>query len=294
MEKQVKTTPIKLTFKPGVGIILLIALMIFGLTVTSVVTLLLQKIDNPAAIIRISAVLQDMLVFILPAIATAMLATRLPAKLLGLDTLPSGKLILIAIVTLLFSMPAMNWLVEWNSSISLPDSLSHIEKYMRELEKAAEGSINMLFGNSSIGSLIISVLIIGVLAGFSEELFFRGALQRLLGIAMNKHVAIWITAFIFSAIHLQFYGFFPRFLLGALFGYFFYWSGSLIVPIVAHIFNNSLVVVIKWLQERGSISTEIETFGSNYTAMDIVAVIISVIVTIIAITYFRRLSECSR
>ena len=58
-----------------------------------------------------------------------------------------------------------------------------------------------------------------------------------------SHVAIWVTAFIFSAIHVQFYGFVPRMLMGAMFGYVLAWTGSLWVPIVMHFVNNGIAVV---------------------------------------------------
>ena len=100
-----------------------------------------------------------------------------------------------------------------------------------------------LMGTDTIGSIIMSILIIGLLAGFSEN-FFRGALQRLLSTAgRNIHVAVWLTAFIFSAVHMQFYGFVPRMLLGAMFGYMAVWSGSLWIAVIAHATNNSLVVI---------------------------------------------------
>lgn len=284
------TTPLRLTFKPGVGLILLIALMIFGLTVTSFLVIFLQKLNNPAAALRIGAVIQDLLVFIIPAIATAMLATRLPARFLRLDKKVNPGLILLGILSVVFAMPAINLIVSWNNSITLPESMSQIETLMREMENAAEVSINMLMGGTSPASLIIAILIIGILAGFSEEIFFRGAMQRLLGFAINKHAAILITAFIFSAIHFQFYGFFARFILGALFGYLYYWSGSLIVPVTAHIFNNTVVVVFKWLAGQGVITSSLDDIGTTASSSDIAALCLSVILTAITIYFFIRIS----
>lgn len=291
MLKTDRNPELRLTMKPGVGIILLIALMIFGLTVTSFVTQLLMKMSNLPAALRIGSVIQDLLVFILPAIATAMLATRLPARFLRIEKKPDPRLVFLGILILVFAMPAINFIVEWNNSISLPESMSSIEETMRMLEKNAETTISSLMGGTSIGALIISVLIVGFLAGFSEEIFFRGAMQRLFGFAMDRNVAIFITAFIFSAIHLQFYGFFPRFLLGLLFGYLFWWSGSLVVPVAAHIFNNSMVVIVKWMMNCGIIRTNLDNFGAEGGISDIIGVIVSVIATAITVFYFYKLSR---
>jgi len=281
---------LRLTFKPGVGIILLIALMIFGLTVTSFITVILQRMENSVAAIRIGAVIQDILVFILPAIATAMLATRLPAKFLRLDKLPSANQLLLSICIIVFSTPLINLIMELNKSISLPESMAAMETAMRSLEETANATLTKLMGGTGVGSLVISLLIVGILAGFSEEIFFRGSLQRLIGFNGNKHTAIILTAFIFSAIHLQFYGFFPRLLLGALFGYLYYWSGSLIVPVFAHAFNNSMYVVVKWLMERNVISSDIDSIGTTSTGADITTVILSIVIVSVAIYYFHKIS----
>ncbi|MFA5196683.1 MAG: CPBP family intramembrane glutamic endopeptidase, partial [Bacteroidales bacterium] len=110
----------------------------------------------------------------------------------------------------------------------------------------------------------INILMIAVLPAIGEEFFFRGVLQRLLGEWFkNVHVAVIVTAVIFSAFHLQFYGFLPRFLLGMFLGYIFYWSGSLWVPIIVHFINNGLAVVVAWLSARGMVDFNFETFGSS-------------------------------
>ncbi len=91
-------------------------------------------------------------------------------------------------------------------------------------------------------------MVIAVVAGLAEELIFRGCLQQIMQqIVKNKHIAVWVTAFIFSAIHFQFYGFLPRMLLGALLGYLFLWSGNIWVPIIVHTANNVIGVITAYL-----------------------------------------------
>lgn len=193
---------------------------------------------------RISAIVQDLIVFILPAIATALVITRLPANFLALTERPLWSDIWFPALILICSIPFMNFIIEWNNSISLPESMSCIENWMRESEQAAQQSIAIMMGDNTIVNLIMNILIIGIFAGFSEELFFRGAFQRLLTTGrINHHVAIWIVAFVFSASHFQFYGFFGRLLLGAYFGYLLYWTRCLWIPIIIHILNNTLYLI---------------------------------------------------
>ena len=85
----------------------------------------------------------------------------------------------------------------------------------------------------------------------AEEFFFRGAIQHFLSsVLKNKHIVVIITAFIFSVIHFQFYGFIPRFLLGIYLGYLAIWSGKLFLPILAHFMHNSLSLLFDYLSKK--------------------------------------------
>lgn len=228
------------------------------------VGLLISLKGATPALIRISAVLQDVLVFILPAVVTSLLITRLPARFLAIDKGPSLKFALLSVATLIVAMPWMNWLIAWNESISLPDGLSGVEQWMRDAETRAGAAVSVLLGDGSVATFILSILIIGILAGLSEEIFFRGALQRLLASGgIGGQTAIWIAAFIFSATHLQFYGFFPRLLLGAYFGYLLYWTGSLWIPIIVHITNNVLYIISLKMSNASTSSVDLNNFGSQ-------------------------------
>ena len=284
----------RLSQKAPLAIALLFCLMLLLLVVASMIILAVgDKFTNPVAGLRICTVIQDLLVFIIPAIAVAMLSTRFPASLLAVDKLPDFRMTVLAIVALLLSLPAMNLIIEWNQNISLPESLKSIEEQMRNMEQSAEASIKLLLGGSNIAGLIVNILIVGVLAGFSEELFFRGALQRLLTSgSIMPHLMIWVTAFIFSAFHLQFFGFVPRMLLGAFFGYLLWWSGSLWLPILLHSLNNSIVVIAEWVNENQVDATDINKIGvSEGTTPDIILVALSVLLTAAAIFLISRRSK---
>ena len=133
----------------------------------------------------------------------------------------------------------------------------------------------------------MNILIIGVLAGFGEELFFRGTFMRLMTTGrVNPHVAIWTVAVVFSAMHLQFFGFVPRTLLGAYFGYLLYWSRSLWVPIIIHASNNIIYVVWQWAYSvNGNEQTPIDTIGTNGNWS---AVVISALLTVAIIICIQR------
>ena len=281
--------PTQLSFGKKIGLFLCLWLFatIIGSFIVGFITLKFGANSTPA--LRIATILQDVIIFILPAIATAMLITRLPATFLAIDKTSKYKNYLLTILTMLVSIPAMNFIIEWNASMQFPESIKGLENWMRNSENNAAIMVKTMLGQPDIPNLIMSILIVGVLAGLSEELFFRGALQKiLLSKPMNGHIAIWITAFIFSAIHMQFYGFIPRLLLGAFFGYLVVWSGSLWLPIVAHAFNNITTVFVTWLYNSGCIDSDPNQLGAAMTPFDTTIAITSVIATITLIIYLKK------
>ena len=237
-------------------LLLLLCLMLLGVIATSILLLFVPD-GNLFAMLT----MQDILAFILPAVVTMAIIYRRPFHVMGLDRAPSWLAITIVILFYVISLPAMNWLVEMNKAMSLPSWMAGIEQAMRAAEDSAAEVTQEMLNINSVGQLILCVLVVGVMAGLSEEMLFRGAMLRTMQDSrLGKHAVVWITAILFSAFHLQFYGFVPRMLLGVWLGYLFVWTGSLWVPIIAHTLNNSTVVLMSYLSNKGVIP---EGFGDN-------------------------------
>ena len=204
---------------------------------------------------------QDVLAFIVPAIAAMAIFYRKPLHAMCLDRAPGWKAIAIVVAFYILSLPAMNWIVSFNESMSLPASMSGIEQLMRSLEDEAAETTKTLLDIHSIWELVPCVLVVGLMAGLSEEILFRGAMLRTMQDSrLGPHAVVWIVAIVFSAIHMQFYGFIPRMLLGVWLGYLLVWTRSLWVPIIAHTLNNSTVVVMSYLANKGVVA---EDFGDH-------------------------------
>lgn len=242
---------------------------------------------NVTAGLRIATLVQDVVAFVIPPVATALIVTRRPDRLLCLHRSPASFLLLIVMVQCC-SLPAQQSIIIWNQNLSLPESLVTFEQAARELEQLAQQSMAVMFADTSVGALIVNLLIVAVAAGFSEELLFRGGLQRLLITGgINRHVAIWSVALLFSLMHMQFFGLVPRLLLGAYFGYLLLWSGSLWVPVTAHVLNNALYVITAWLTVRKNGIESLDTVETM--SFPLWLTIMSVVVTALILVHMYRI-----
>ncbi|PSL26584.1 CPBP family intramembrane glutamic endopeptidase [Dyadobacter jiangsuensis] len=165
----------------------------------------------------------------------------------------------LAFLLVLAFIPANSKFIEWNQAMDLPDALSGLEKWMRDKEDQLSVMTEFLTSYTSFGQLLIALFVVTVLPALGEEILFRGVIQsKLFQELRNIHAAIWVSAAIFSAIHFQFYGFLPRMMLGALFGYLYYWTGNLWVAVLAHFVNNGFVLVMMYLHNVGLVDINIE------------------------------------
>lgn len=222
---------------------------------------LLALPERPQMMVMLA--IQGFVLFVASPLITARLITAQPFKYLSLTTLPTLKQIVWVTVAMLVMTPALNLVVSWNEAMHLPEFMSGIEEWMRANEDSAMEATKKLLSINTIGALIATVFLVGALTGVGEELTFRGIIQKLISDKWaNQHIAIWVTAIIFSAIHFQFFGFFPRMLLGAFFGYLLVWSGSIWLPIYAHFLNNSMAVVAAYMLNINLTTDEYEKVGT--------------------------------
>ncbi|WP_460946223.1 lysostaphin resistance A-like protein [Spirosoma daeguense] len=226
--------------------------------------------------------------FLLPALAYWYLVERRPWN--QFNARPVSAVAGFSLVTLIVIafMPFDGLIIEWNRSLHLPETLAPLEQWIRDKEKGLESITRYLTSFQTTGQLLVAVLVIAIIPGIGEEVLFRGILQRNLIIwTKNRHVGIWLAAALFSAIHVQFLGFFPRMLLGALFGYLYLWSGNLWVPILAHFVNNGFTVLMVYLYQQKMTNMDIESTES----VPFLGSMVAGLVTAGLLYYFRRLNQ---
>ncbi|HEY0029308.1 MAG TPA: CPBP family intramembrane glutamic endopeptidase [Bacteroidia bacterium] len=217
---------------------------------------------NMKGFLYASQVFGVVILFILPAVLFASLWTRARIHYLGITTKPAFSTLLLSGLGILLALPAINWLAHVNEQMHLPSALAGIDEWMRSNEARLSEMTEFLTKGTSVNSLLVNLFVVAFMAALGEELFFRGMLQKvLIECFKNKHVAIWIGAALFSAFHMQFFGFLPRMIMGAYLGYLFLWSGSLWPGMLAHFINNGMAVFLIWLSNRGLISADVDKTG---------------------------------
>jgi len=215
--------------------------------------------------LKLFQLVQSIGMFILPPLILAYFLSEKPFTYLHLnkkiDPTQAGLIFLYIIL----AIPFINLLTELNQQLVLPDALSELEKWMKASEVQALQLTEQMLDVHHFSGLLFNIFLIAIIPALGEELFFRGAIQRIFHEWKGVKTAIWVTAFIFSAIHLQFYGFIPRLLLGAFFGYLLLWSGSLWLPILAHFVNNLIAVIFYYLKNNGYPLMDIDNIGKDNT-----------------------------
>lgn len=194
-------------------------------------------------------------------------------------------LLIISALLLLVIMPANSWLIDWNAKMVLPEALKGIELWMRQKEEQLGALTRYLTQFNSTGQMLIGLVAFALVPAIGEELVFRGIIQKnLVRWLHNEHVAIWATAILFGAIHVQFFGFFPRVVLGAIFGYLYAWSGNLWVPIAGHFMNNGFTVFLLYLQQNKLIQANVESTD----AMPWYFGLASLAASLVVLTYLQK------
>jgi len=206
--------------------------------------------------------IQSIGLFIVPPFIFGFFCYPSVKEFLRINKAISLKVLFLSIMAGVSFLPFSNLLAFINSYLKLPSFLSSIEQWMRSSENYAAKITDAFLNVTDYSGLIYNILLIAIIPAIGEELLFRGVLQKLfIDWSKSKHWGIWIAAIIFSAIHLQFFGFLPRLFLGLFFGYLLEFTGSLWYPIIAHFINNFSGVMLSYFITNSTISEKTNNFG---------------------------------
>lgn len=279
-----------LIFSLLLGILVLVPF--FG---TGVINLLAKPDYSDAAVVSAMKAIQIINMaggLLLPALIYTWLCSPKSTVNSGLFKTVSPFAVVLTFFLIIISQPVIGLASEINSHLSLPKALASIEEWMKSKEDLGAQITEAFFSTTSASGLLLNIFMVAILPAFAEEILFRGALAGLFkDWTKNVHLAVFLSAFIFAAIHMQFYGFLPRFILGTALGYLFFWSGSLWLPIAAHFTNNFLSVMVEFLFRKGIININADNFGLNSGAW---LITISIICVTVLLYYIHRLTAMQK
>ena len=239
-----------------------------------------------AMLIRGMQIIQFITLFLIPTFLCAWFFSTDSKKYLGLKMPSNLTYFLVGSAVMILAIPAVNFLGELNRNVQFPTGL---EKWLKTQEADAGKTIKALLSKHSIKDLVLNIICIAGLAAIGEELLFRGIAQRLLiKLFKSPWAGIIISAFIFSAMHMQFYGFLPRFVLGILLGVVYWYSGSLWTAILAHFVYDAVLIVAAYfnpemLNEENSV---------KLASMALVATISLTLITLL-VAWMKKQSKVS-
>jgi uncharacterized protein len=236
----------------GVGFVLAFILAIAGVFISGSdlsalsSTSALTDVKN-INLLRYLLIVQDVSVLLVPSVIILLMLK--PQGISGMPELRTpdmAEIILVVLMTICL-FPVTGFAGEINSALHFPSWLSGVGKWVTEKEMNADDLIGSMIDSHTFGILLLNIATLAILPAISEEFIFRGVFQRIFArLFRSGHVAIWVTAVIFSAIHLQFFGFLPRLILGLAFGYLYNLSGTLWLPVTAHFINNAIPVILSY------------------------------------------------
>jgi len=266
-----------------------LAAWIYGFSVSDVLALGAYEDSNYVAASKLIQILGSVGTFIVPAFLFSYLFEGDLFSYYKFRN-PTGLIPMLLVILMMMSViPFINYMAEINLKMEIP--IRALDELLRKLESAAEEMMVAFAATKSIGGLLVNLLMIGVIAAVGEELIFRGLLQRLMiDMVKNVHLAILITALIFSAFHFQFFSFLPRFVLGLVLGYLMFYGKSIWYPILAHFVNNAMGVIYYYFNSRGSADDMLEEIGTS-TLIPLAAVVSLTLFLLFALLWYYQVAR---
>ncbi len=250
----------------------------------------LKSLDDPNSInfLKYLQVVNQLALFIIAPLFFVFLVSRKKRAYLALDKGVDSKMLMFSIIAIYAILPFVSWIGEINHNMQLPSFMSGVESWMLNNERQAADTMLAFLNVDGIFPRLFNLFMIALIPGIGEELLFRGVFQKIFkDWTKSIHWAVFLSAFIFSFFHLQFYGFLPRFVLGLVLGYSFVYTGSLWVPIILHFLNNATALIYMYSTNTTEIIGEdIESIGSTNSW---VVAIFSLMIVVTIFIYMRNL-----
>lgn len=209
--------------------------------------------DSDVWKVRLMAGLNQILVFLLPSLATLYIlrnaAPDVPRRV-SLRVFPPVTTLGWSIALLAASMPLVFSTYEINKWLPIP---AELQTTAEQANKAIKALMRMPDGWAFLANLTL----IAIVPALGEELLFRGIIQNQLMRRLAPITAVVVSGAIFSLLHFQMDGFLPRWLLGVILGWVYWQTGNFWIPVLLHFLNNGIQVVAQFLYGQDMSSVDL-------------------------------------
>ena len=229
--------------------------------------------------------INSILAFVMPALLFGYFSSERPARYVGLNPRVSLAIAAAAVLLLFAVQPFAGWLGELNSKVHF----GSMQKELQEVEASYNRTMGAFLTMKSPADLAINICIMALVPAIGEELFFRGALQGILGRLIKiPWVAVLLSSLVFALLHGTFFKFLPIFTLGLMLGSVYQVTRNLWYTIIIHFFNNTLAVLAVYYGDK---NRTLKQFANDQLSMPIYAVIVSLVLTLAIIYVIKRKSD---
>ena len=264
-----------------------LAAWVYGFSVSEILSLESYDDSRYVAASKLIQILGSIGTFIVPAFLFSFLFAGDLFSYYNFRSPRSTLPVIMVILMMVSVIPFINYLAELNMKFEFP--IRALDQLFRSLEATAEEMMMAFTAAGNVWGLLVNLFMIGIIASVGEELIFRGLLQKLLTqMLKNIHLAVLVTAVLFSAFHFQFFSFLPRFVLGLILGYLMYFGRSIWYPILAHFVNNAMGVIYYYFYSRGSADDMLEEIGTS-SLIPVAAIVSLVLFLFFALLWYYQI-----
>ncbi len=222
------------------------------------------------------------LIFVIPALLFGYFSSPSPFHYIGLQNRISPLLIALSIVLIFAIQPFAGWLGNLNGKLNF----GAMQQSLKDSEAVYNRSIQSFLQMRGPVDLAINLFIMALLPAIGEELFFRGALQKvLLRWSKVPWLAILISSLIFGLMHGTAFKLLPIFALGLMLGTVYYATQNLWYCVIIHFLNNALAVLSVYKPIK---SETLKKLGDENLQLPLYLVLISLAVTLVILFFMKK------
>ena len=223
----------------------------------------------------------SILSFVIPGLLFGYFSSPKALSYVGLQKSAALVLIVASVLLLFCIQPFISWLGQVNAHTKF----GSLQKSFEEMEALNNRAFEVFLQMKTVSDLIVNLFIMALVPAIGEELFFRGALQKVcLRTSRTPWVAILLSAAVFSLLHGTIFKLFPIFALGLLLGTVYHVTRNLWYTITIHFINNAFAVLSVYYGDQSKI---LKKLASDDISVSWYAGLLSLVIAV-AITYFIK------